>query len=815
MRAIPFFISLAFTIALAAVMGRHQPFGQPLPPVGKFFSPFGGFWQNAAQRDDFDTERAAFAGMRAPVRVVFDERLVPHVFAGHESDAMFVQGYITARYRLWQMDFATRAAAGRLAEVVGERALERDRGQRRKGMLQAARETLAAWEESPEESRLIDAYTAGVNAYIQSLTPADYPLEFKLLNYAPEAWTPLRCALMFKNMAETLCFGNSDLPASNSMQLWGKEMFDFLYPEYNPRQSPIIPAETPWNFDALSPSPSGPSPVMIGELLPYELLPQSAPGIGSNNWAVSGKKTGSGHPILSNDPHLTLSLPSIWYEIQIHTPGYQAYGVSIPGLPGIVIGFNKDLAWGVTNVGQDVLDWYRIIWLDEEKTKYLLDDQAQKVQLVEEIIEVRGRKKPHIEMVKYTVWGPIVHEDPESDYRDLAMHWIAHEVQEKKEFYELGVFYRLGQAKTFEDYAAALRNYESPAQNFVMANRSGDIAIMVNGKFPLKKPQQGRFVQDGSSTLAEWKGFIPMDQVPQVRNPQRGFVSSANQHSTDPAYPYYYNSTNFDDYRGRIINRTLEQKNGLTVKDMMALQNENRSILAEEALPLLLQLLDRNGLSPAERRYVQWLEQWEYRFDAEAKAPMVFVEWLQQTRRLAFDEMYSLADSIPLLYPENWRLVELLEQHPGHVIFDRKDTPEVETAREVVTAALHAVNENWETEFNREDYNWAMHKSTDIYHLARIPAFSSLDLPVGGYREAPNAISETTGPSWRVIVELGPEIRAYGIYPGGQSGHPGSRFYDNRIDPWMKGEYDELYIMTGPDDRSKPALFDVNFSQKK
>ncbi|HRK82321.1 MAG TPA: penicillin acylase family protein [Saprospiraceae bacterium] len=815
MRFVSFFLAAILSAALLFVLAWPQPFGKPLPPVGKFFSPFGGFWKNAAQGDVFTLDGSAFEQLKAPVTVVFDERLVPHVFAENETDAVFAQGYVTARYRLWQMDFATRAAAGRLSEVVGEKALDRDRGQRRKGMLMAARNAVAAWEKSPEEMALVEAYTNGVNAYIQSLAPADYPLEFKLLDYAPEPWTPLHSALMMKNMAETLCFRSDDLAAYNSLQMWGREMFDFLHPSYNPKQSPIIPAGTPWNFKPIEARPDSiPSPIMMGDLLPYPLLPQSPSGIGSNNWAVSGKKTASGHPILSNDPHLTLSLPSIWFEMQIHAPEYQAYGVTIPGLPGIVIGFNDQQAWGVTNVGHDVVDWYRIAWMDDEKTRYLLDNEQQTVEVAEEVIEVKGWKEPHIEKVKHTVWGPIVYEDPDSPYRDLAMHWIAHEVQEKMDFYELGAFYRLGQAKTHQQYTEALRNFENPAQNFVMANNTGDIAIRVNGKFPIKTRDQGRFVQDGSSSANDWAGFIPMDQIPQILNPERGFVSSANQASTDQTYPYYYNSEGFDDYRGRIINRTLEEKNGMTVKDMMALQNDNRSILAEEALPLLLKLLDRNGLSPEERTWVGWLEKWDLHFNAGEKAPMVFSEWLRQTHRRAFDEIYVLEDSIPLLKPENWRLLELLEQAPDHIIFDQKGTPAKETAAQIVTAALHDVAEEWAAKFSESDYNWATHKSTDIMHLARIPAFSKMDLNVGGYGDAPNAIKGTTGPSWRVVVELGPEVKAWGIYPGGQSGHPGSRYYDNRILPWMKGEYDELYIMKRPDERSKPELFGVVFSKK-
>lgn len=812
MRYFSFALALLMNVMLVFLLGQHQPFGMPVPAIGSFFSPFSGFWKNTAEDDTFIVSPDQLSGISGPVDVIMDERLVPHIFAQNRLDAIFVQGFLSARYRLWQMDFSTRAASGRLAEILGERLLERDISQRRKGMMMAAQHALEAWEKSPQEKAIIDAYTQGVNAYINSLKPEDYPLEFKLLGYAPEAWTPLKSALMSKSMAETLCFSNEDLLASNALNYWGKALFDFLYPEYNSKQSPIIPEGTPWDFNVVSVDNNTQDSLgMIGDLLPYPLLPQAPAGIGSNNWAVSGAKTDSGFPMLCNDPHLSLTLPAIWFELQIHVPDYKAYGVSIPGLPGIVIGFNDELAWGVTNVGQDVLDWYRITWLDEEKTTYLLNNQRQQVQVVEEIIMVKGKADPHIEKVKHTYWGPVVYESQDSPYRDLAMHWIAHEVQEERDFYEIGAFLGLGVAQTHDDYTRALVNYESPAQNFVMANKSGDIAIRVNGKFPLKRNQQGRFVQDGSTTANAWAGFIPMDQVPQILNPTRGFVASANQHSTDPSYPYYYNSANFDHYRGRYINRTLEEKQSLSVQDMMALQNDNHSIFAEEAVPILLKSVNRSSLNAAQRSYLSWLETWDFRFEADSKAPPVFVEWMKEIHNLTFDEIHSIKDSIPMMDVESWRLLELLVNYPDHQIFDVKATAQLETAQVVVTEALNTVHDLWESKFSAESYQWATHKSTDILHLARIPAFSRLDLPVGGYGQAPNAIKETTGPSWRVIVSLGPSLKAYGIYPGGQSGHPGSRYYDNRIEAWQKGQYDELYVMKNPEDRKQPVLFSVRF----
>jgi len=230
-----------------------------------------------------------------------------------------------------------------------------------------------------------------------------------------------------------------------------------------------------------------------------------------------------------------------------------AYGVCLPGVPGVIIGFNENIAWGQTNVGQDVVDWYRIKWVDEAKTKYWLDGQEKEVAYVYESYQVNGRKEVLVDTVKYTYWGPIVYEDDALPKQDLAMHWVAHNPGNGE---ELEFITDLDKADNYEDYSAALTKYETPAQNFVFAARDGDIAIKVNGKLPIKKDQQGRFVQEGNETANDWSGWIPKTQVPQIKNPARGFVSSANQHSTDPSYPYYYNG-GFADYRGRVANRYL------------------------------------------------------------------------------------------------------------------------------------------------------------------------------------------------------------------------------------------------------------------
>lgn len=801
--------SLLFSLLLVWALNRSWTLpGSPvgLPPLGKFFSPFAGFWQNAEPLDGYASFELPLEGLKAEAEVVYDERLVPHIFAANPEDAFFLQGYVTAQLRLWQMDVSTRRAAGRLSEIMGPRTLEMDRQQRRRGIFLAAERAARAWEKS-EHFPLLDAYVRGVNAYIEQLEPSDYPLEFKLLDYAPEPWTTVHVALMLKNMASTLCAHEDDLEATNALQFFGDSLFQVLYPEYNPRQSPVIPAGTTWDFTPLALPDSPLVKASLDGLLSFQPLEKPDPGIGSNNWAVSPAKTANGKPILCSDPHLNFSLPAIWLELQMSWPQAKVYGVSIPGIPGILIGFNEHIAWGETNVGQDVLDWYRIHWADPARDSYWFDGQRRPVQKIVERIEVKGAETV-FDTVRYTVHGPVVYEDPEHPYQDLAMRWIALDEPNPE---EISVFYRLAEARNFEDYSQALLHYDLPAQNFAFACKDGDIAIKVNGKFPLKHPQQGRFVQDGSTSATLWHGWIPKSHVPQVKNPPRGFIASANQHSTAPDYPYYYNGAAFDDYRGRFLNRSLENMDSITVEDMMQLQTSNYSLQPEEVLPVLLPYLDTSRLSALQKRLVQLLRQWNYRFDADRVEPVLFTEWWQQLRRLAWDEMYALSDSLPILIPEDWRTLELLEQQPDFPLFDFQETPQRETAPDLVLMAFQRMSEELRERLDDPDFDWAAWKSTDVIHLSQIPAFSVLDLDVGGYRQALNAVRRRGGPSWRMVVELGDTVRAWGVYPAGQAGNPGSPFYSNLIETWTKGEYFPLNFMRSPDEGGEEVLFRASF----
>ena len=824
MNAFKFFLSLGLTLGLVYLLSVPHTLGSDsadgasskstLPPLGSFFSPFDGFWRNAEPQDAFASQNFEIPNLKGSVSVLMDERLVPHIFAANMADAAFAQGFVTAKYRLFQMDLISRLSSGRLSEVLGEKTLATDKLTRRQGMVYGARKAAEAWKEAPEIMEVLQAYADGVNAYIDQLCVCDYPLEFKLLNYKPERWSVMKTALVKKYMDKTLCFGEDDVEATNALQQFGREVFDKLYPLYNPKQSPVIPAGTPWNFEpipvdtarVLSPTES------IG-FIDMHVGDTSTMLEGSNNWAVSGSKTASGYPILCNDPHLRLTLPSIWFETQIHTNELNAYGVTVPGFPGVLIGFNEHIAWGETNVGQDANDWYQIQWTDDSKTAYYLDGKIHKADLVVEQYRVKGLDEPVLDTVRWTYWGPVVYDDGSQPWNGMAMHWIGHETPSPT---EMLTFFGLMKARNYDEYYDALRNYSFPAQNFAFASTEGDIAITVNGSYPVKTHEQGRFVQDGSSTANAWHAWIPYEHRARIKNPDRGFVSSANQHSTDPTYPYYYHSVHFDDFRGRYINMRLAEMDQISKEDLMGLQNDNRSLQAIEGLPAMLANVDESQLDQRELRLLEQLKSWNHSFDADKVEPIIFLAWFENCYGATFDEVSAVATpERPMMWPEDWLLIQMLEESPDDVFFDDQRTlDQTETARDIVTASFKNTVKDLVDRLMDPDFNWSKQKGTSIMHLAQIPAFSAMNLHVGGYKQAPNAISESHGPSWRMVVALEPgNVRGWGVFPGGQSGNPGSPFYKTGLEKWLNGEYYELNFVRNMEALSDKQLFEISFNK--
>ncbi len=793
--------------------------GSPVPALGPLLNPFGGFWNNAEGKSTGMPSSLSLPGMTDKAEVIFDDRLVPHIFAENDMDAAYVQGYITAKYRLWQMEFTTYAAAGRLSEILGDRPIgntttvDYDKQQRRLGMVYAAENTIEGWKKNTSGFKLLEKYTEGVNTYINSLSPSEYPLEYKLMGYAPEEWKPIKTALLVKSMAMRLAGRENDIETTNAFDAFTKETFDFLYPDWNPNQSPVIPKGTKWDFEPVPLKKDTAKQTSIGSI-PHQAQPKPNLHLGSNNWAVHGSRTATGKPILCNDPHLMLNLPSVWFELQISTPEYNAYGVSLPGMPNIIIGFNEYIAWGQTNTDWDIMDWYRMDWTDNSKTKYILDENVKSVEPRVEEIKIKGGKIVY-DTVKYTFWGPVVHESDEHPKKDLALRWVAHDEPNSN---ELLVFKQLNKAKNYEDFSNALKDYECPAQNYVFASKDGDIAINVQGKFPLKRPGQGKMVEDGSRSFNNWQGFIPQAHNPRIKNPERGFVSSANQHSTDPSYPYYYiGGSGFEDHRSRYINKRLsEMGDKITSRQLMELQTDNGVIAAMDLVPEFLKYLKRDNLTDAERFYLNKILEWDFHFDAGSIAGTVFDEWNSEFYKGVLDEVYKKGANQSFLYPETWRLTDILKSNPLHWIFDNRSTNELETAEIIINRSFRAACKTLEerkTSEGEASLEWDKVKGSDIQHMARIPALGVFDLEIGGHHWAPNAMTALAGPSWRMVVELGNEVKAYGVYPGGQSGNPGSYYYKDFIESWRVGEYYPLLFLKRDNREDERVMQKVSFKK--
>lgn len=804
-------------VAIALIYFFNKPLGS-IPPLGKFFSPFHGFLQNTTLDEDL-SEDVFLKGVKEQVKVVYDNNYVPHVFANNEDDLYFAQGYLVAKDRLWQMEFYTMVAAGRLTEIVGDAAFEFDRYNRRLGMARAAEEIVENQKKDEKSWQILTAYVNGVNAYISQLKYKNLPIEYKILGYEPEEWTPLKTILMLMNMRQTLNGASDDFRLTNVLAKYGLDTVKDLFPEYPSIESPIIPSETKWDFKTETvntPEVTLPS-ILDGVLTEYITKPD--PGIGSNNWAISGSKSATGLPILANDPHLGLSLPSIWYQMQLSAPGVNVYGVALPGCPGIVIGFNKDVAWGVTNVGSDVMDFYKIKFKDNSKKEYWYDNQWKPTKIYIEEFKFKNGKVVKDSLI-YTHHGPIVYNEAKKENYGKnapaghAMKWIAHYATGS----DLMTFYGLNRAKNYDDYRKALSVYSAPAQNFVFASNENDIAITVNGKLPLKWKDQGKYILDGANPQHDWQGYIPFEQNPAVKNPGRGFVSSANQFSTDPTYPYYMGWHFAPAYRGLRINDRLGKMKNANADSLRALQNDNYNLMAERLLPSLLPSLEKYA-TPDILNSIKLLKDWNKENSSESVATSIFETWTGQLNDWIWKDEFP-TDSY-MMYPLNDRTAQLITKQPTSKWFDNVTTADtVETYDYIVLGSFKATLDSLTKHhgpINPETWAWYKVKNTGINHL--VPAFKSFSRSTvknGGGSQIVNATTTKTGPSWRMVVELDKEWpRAYGLYPGGQSGRPSSVYYENMIDDWSEGKLNKLTFMKSKDEKIEKPLKNVIINPKK
>ena len=798
--------ALAGLLLAVLLFAGFRPVGK-VPAIGALLDPANGVWATARAAKLQPFERGRIPALGNSVQVLFDDRGVPHIFAATEDDAYRALGYVMARDRLFQMELQTRAAEGRLTEWVGPRALETDRRTRSLGLAWGAERKFAAYDRKSSGYRAIVAYSEGVNAWIDGMRPRDLPMEFRLLGIKPDKWEPINSLYFFAKMALTLGFNDATYSRLAAQAKVGRAAADALYPVNSPIQEPIQPngLGAPRYDVGVVPAPGAPDSAAVFALSASRSVLAAIGGekpnangdaLGSNNWAVSPKRTAAGRALLAGDPHLDLTLPSIWYEMHLVVPGrLDVAGVGFPGVPGVIIGFNRDVAWTFTNTSSDVNDYYAEVVDDTlHPSRYKLDGKWQDLEKRFESYRDKSGNVIHGDTLYFNRRGPVTREVG----KWVSMRWTAYEPSS-----EQNNFLDLGHARNVTQWLGAMNGFVAPTQNGLVADRSGNIAIRSTGRYPIR-PGDGRgdVIRDGSVTTSDWLGYLPSSRYPYAMNPAQGFLASANQQPVDPRVnPSYMGSDWYSPWRAMRINTLLRADSAVTPDAMRRFQTDPGSARADAFVPQFLAAVAREdsaGRADATvRESAKLLGEWDRRYTKENRRAALFEKAMEELNNRTWDELLA-GDSTaakgraPRL-PESQVLVELMQDPTSKWWDDRRTPGVIETRDQILAASLRAALVVARKEYGDpagDGWRWSNVRHANIYHLARIPALSALDLPVqaGPSTLSPSGGSGTQGPSWRMVVELGPEVRAWATYPGGQSGNPASPFYRDRLKLWLAGE---------------------------
>jgi penicillin amidase len=799
----------------------------PVPPVGPFLDPVHGVWAVARGTSLERPSSARIQSLGADVRVVYDERSVPHIFAASVDDAIRALGFVVARDRLFQMELATRAAAGRLTELAGDRALEVDRAQRSLGLPWAAERKLAAIDTSSAGWHAMAAYADGVNAWIGSMTAEDVPLEYHLLGLRPSRWEPVQSIHLLNRMAWTLAYGDFELRIRQVEALVGREAAAALFPRNSPIQEPIVPngRRQPRVDIATLPPPrrldtreanvlSALDRLRERVSLTNRALGETTDALGSNNWAVAPRRTRNGFALLAGDPHLELTLPSIWYEAHLVVRGQlDVYGVTIPGSPGIVIGFNRDVAWSFTNVESDVVDYFvEVVDDPRAPTRYRLD---QTWRPLERRIETYRDKRGNVvatDTMLYTHRGPLM--------RDgrlwLSMRWTAHDTTNESD-----ALTRATRSRSVMQWLEMMTDFSVPAQNGIVADRSGAIAIRSTGRFPIRAPgASGDRLQDGVSAANDWRGALPVSRYPFAMNPSQGYLASANQQPFDPRVDSTYLGAHwYSPWRAMRINSLLRTDSSVTPDAMRRYQTDPGSARADAFAPALLAAaatLRAAGRTDATLdTAARLLAEWDRRYTKDSERAVLFEAMMTSLQDLTWDELAR--SPRPVMRKKGRRefrgrtaplrvdtpadqLLAILLRESSSPWWDVRATRQVVERRDDILASAMRDGYRRVRELYGDPeaggWRWDRVHHANIYHVLRLEPLSRLDVPVQG---GPSTLSPSSGDgrfgaSWRMVVELGPEVRAWTIYPGGQSGNAASSRYADRVGRWSAGELDSALV---------------------
>ncbi len=721
------------------------------------------------------------------VSVTRDDKGVPHIFAQTNADLYRAQGYVQAQDRLFQMDLARRQASGRLSEIIGEATINSDKHFRTFSLRDAAEKSLSAYD--PESKQVLEWFAEGVNAFIAEAKEKNtLSYEFALLGYEPENWSVEDSITIGKYMAYDLG-GNWNALAFRhwALQNFGEDKAKELFIKYPENASSIIEANKE-------------NPVAVVGQFQADLLPNEFNG--SNNWVVSGEKTASGTPILADDPHLGLSTPSIWYQMHLQSPEQNVSGVIFAGIPGIILGHNDDIAWGVTNVGPDVQDLYIEIPNPDNPTQFRYDGKWEQAEVRDESIKVKDGDTVDFEVV-VTRHGPIMTNLAFKDTEPTAqfgMQWTALQPTA-----ELSAILGFNKAKSWNDFEKALEDFKAPAQNFVFASKDGTIAYKANGQIPIRKQGDGQLPVPGDSSDYGWEGFIPWDELPTVVNPKEGFIATANNEVIGEEYPYHITDFWAQPYRFERIKEVLEANDSITVEDMMQLQMDQQNLYAREFLPNLLTSIKAKDQDEKYADTIKLLEEWDMTDAKESGAPLVFHTLMVKLQEVLFRD--QMPEDMYKLMSGKFNITDQLLRtaYAGNKSIWMEEQGGVDTT---VYKAFELTVAQLEDQFGQNVSKWQwgnFHQLTFDHTLGSASPilaayFNAKKVPIGGSKVTVQAADNDTagnvdhGASWRFVVDAGDLSSAYHIVGPGQSGHVKSDWYQDQVMDWANGNYHQTFV---------------------
>ncbi len=740
------------------------------------------------------------SGLTKEVAVYRDAYGVPHIIAQNEHDLYMVVGYLSAQDRLWQMDLLRRVTQGRLSEIFGKDLVDTDVLLRKLQMSESAQKLYKTLGDSVKNPLIY--FAQGVNQYIDNQAD-DLPFEFKVLGYKPEKWQPNESLNLVGFMAWNLELGSKMEALYHHLKSQlTKEQFDELLPDYKTMQTYVYPS---YKYD---------TKIVRDSVLEVALnnIGQLAPDIfnGSNNWVVSGKKSTTGKPVFSNDMHLGLDIPGIWTRMHLIIPDkLNVTGVILPGEPFVVAGHNERIAWGMTNVMLDGADFYMETLNPENPAQYKFNGQWRDMTVKKEKIYVKGQDEPVEKTIYFTHRGPIFTSFDDIKTMPVSMHWVGNE-----ESREIEALYGLSTAKNWQEFLHAIKGFQSVSQNIAYADIDGNIGIHMTGRVPVRQAP-GYFFLPGDTDKYDWKSYIPFDSLPYEYNPERGFISSANNKTiSDDVYPYYITEWYDVPYRINRIRQMLTAKEKLSTEDFRQMLSDHHSLQADEIKPVILQHLKQvKDFSKSEQKTVEILQKWDNVYTEHATAPLIFDQMMIiMVKDLVSDQMdeTSFKSFEKSLMASKYFIYNVFDKNNSAWSDDIK-TPEKEDFHQIVVRAFKETVQTLQDKYGQIDHlHWGdIHRLKLKHPMGKVKlldwAFGlNRDFAAPGHANTVNpftyplnkAFDADMGASEKHIYNTSDWDASYSILPTGVSGNPASEFYCDQTEDYMKGKvYDDVFSL--------------------